>query len=208
MNIIFLGPQSSGKGTQAALLSKALDIPVVTTGNILRNRKKIDDEKGRLIASLIDKGHFVPDDLIDGIVREELQKKDYAKGVILDGYPRNEHQAKELEKYLEINKAIFLDVPDGIVMQRMLARRICENCGENYNLDSKPPKKEGVCDICGGKLILRHDDTKEAIAVRLNTYHEKTKPLIDYYKTQNKLLHIDGKGTIEEVCRDIKKALK
>src|SRR3989344_5252726 len=149
MNIIFLGPQSSGKGTQAALLSKALDIPVVTTGNILRNRKKIDDEKGRLIASLIDKGHFVPDDLIDGIVREELQKKDYAKGVILDGYPRNEHQAKELEKYLEINKAIFLDVPDGIVMQRMLARRICENCGENYNLDSKPPKKEGVCDICG-----------------------------------------------------------
>lgn len=204
MNIIFLGPQSSGKGTQARLLSKELNIPVVTTGYILRNKKASGDEEGKLIASYIDNGNLVPDDLIDKIVREELDSGKYSAGVILDGYPRNLHQALELEKFLSIDKVIFLDVPDAMVLKRMSARRVCAKCGENYNLISRPSKTEGVCDICGGELIQRHDDTEEVIAVRLNTYHKETEPLTEHYKNSGKLVRVDGTGAIEEVREEIK----
>lgn len=208
MNIIFLGPQSSGKGTQAALLSEKLGTPTFTLGNILRKKSQEDSEKGRSIAVLLKQGDLVPDELVDAMAREELQKEEYKNGVILDGYPRNQHQAGELETYLKIDKVIFLDVPDGLVMQRMLARRVCENCGENYNLDSKLPKTGGVCDKCGGKLAQRQDDTREAIAKRLNIYHEKTKSLIEYYKDFSKLIHIDGTKTIEGVHEDIMREIR
>lgn len=203
MNLIFLGPQSSGKGTQAGLLSKKLSMPVVTTGYILRNKKASGDDEGRLIASFIDKGNLVPDELIDKIVREELQMEKYSGGVILDGYPRNLHQAEELDKFLNIDKVIFLDVPDAAVLKRISARRVCEKCGENFNLISRPPKVEGVCDSCGGKLTQREDDTEQAIAVRLNTYHKETEPLTEHYKNLEKLIRIDGTGTIEEVQGEI-----
>lgn len=205
MNIIFLGPQSSGKGTQAGLLATKLKLPVLTTGNILRAKKASGDEEGQLIASFIDKGELVPDDLIDKIVREELQTEKYSGGVILDGYPRNLHQAEILEKVLNIDKIIFLDVPDAVVVKRMSARRVCEKCGENFNLISKPPKVSDVCDVCGGKLIQREDDTEQSIAVRLNIYHELTEPLVKHYESQGKLIRIDGTGTIEEVRGEIMK---
>lgn len=208
MNIIFLGPQSSGKGTQSSFLSKKLNIPVVTTGYILRNKKASGDEEGLLIASYIDKGELVPDALIDKIVREELENKKYFNGVILDGYPRNLHQAKTLEKFLDIDKVIFLDVPDAVVVKRMSARRVCAKCVENYNLISKPSKKDGVCDLCGGELVQRHDDTEEVIAVRLNTYHKETEPLIKHYEDSRKLVRVDGTKTIEEVRGEIKKELR
>lgn len=208
MNIIFLGPQSSGKGTQSSLLSKKLNIPVVTTGYILRNKKASGDDEGKLIASFIDKGKLVPNDLIDKIVREELENEKYSGGVILDGYPRNLHQAETLEKFLNIDKVIFLDVPDAVVVKRMSARRVCKKCGENYNLISKPPKKDGVCDLCGGELVQRHDDTEEVIAVRLNTYHKETEPLTEHYKNSEKLIRIDGTGMIEEVQEAIIKNIR
>jgi adenylate kinase len=208
MNIIFLGPQSSGKGTQAALLSKELNIPTMTLGNILRKKQKEANDEGKMIASLLSQGELLPDELVDEIVREELRSERYGSGVILDGYPRNSHQAEELEKYLRVDRVIFLDVPDGIVMQRMLARRVCDGCGENYSLISKPPKKENVCDECGGILVSRQDDTKEAIAKRLNIYHEKTKPLIDYYQGIGKLIYIDGTGGIEAVRGAITRELQ
>jgi len=214
MNIIFLGPQSSGKGTQAELLAKKLGLPIITTGEILRNKKASGDDEGRLIASFIDKGKLVPDELVDKIVRDELQTEKYSGGVIMDGYPRNLHQAETLEKFLNIDKVIFLDVPDGLVVKRMSARRVCKKCGANYNLISKPPKQEGVCDLCsstvmsslpngGGELMRREDDTEEAIAVRLNIYHNETEPLIEHYRQAGKLIRIDGEGTIEEVRAEI-----
>lgn len=203
MNLIFLGPQTSGKGTQAGMLAKKLGIPVLTTGNILRTKKTAGDEEGRIIASFIDKGNLLPDELIDIIVRQELEMEKYKKGAILDGYPRNLHQAAELEKFLNVDKVIFLDVPDGLVVKRMSARRVCEKCGENFNLISRPPKTEAVCDVCGGKLVQRHDDTEAAIAVRLNIYHELTEPLIKYYEERGKLIKIDGTKSIEDVWSEV-----
>lgn len=203
MNIIFFGPQTSGKGTQAGLLAKQLNVTVLTTGNILRNKKAAHDEEGNLIASFIDKGNLVPDEIIDKIVRDELAGGKYAKGVILDGYPRNLHQAEELEFFLNIDKVIFLDVPDGVVVKRMSNRRVCEKCGENFNLISRPPKTLGVCDLCGSFLVQREDDTEQSIAVRLNIYHELTEPLVKYYESQGKLIRIDGTKEIEEVQEEI-----
>lgn len=203
MNIIFLGPQTSGKGTQAGLLAKKINLPVLSTGNILRAKKAAGDEEGGRIASFVDKGELVPDELIDKIVRDEIASGKYGSGVIFDGYPRNLHQAEELEKFLAIDKAIFLDIPDGVVLKRLAARRVCEKCGENYSVISKPPKVEGVCDICGGVLIQREDDTEESIAVRLNIYHQLTEPLIKHYESLRKLIRVDGTGTIEEVRKEI-----
>ena len=206
MNIIFLGPQSSGKGTQAELLSKKLDTPVITTGDILRNKRAVDDEEGRLITSYINKGKFVPDDLINSIVRKELVK--YKKGIILDGYPRSIDQAEELGKFFNVDKVIFLDVPDAVVLKRMTSRRICKQCGAIYNLNTNPPQKENTCDKCSDELIQRHDDTNAVIAVRLNIYHKLTEPLVEYYKKQGKLIRIDGAKTIKEVYEEIKRELK
>ncbi len=208
MNLIFLGPQTSGKGTQASLLAKQLGLPVLITGNILRGKKAVGDEEGVLIASFIDKGKLVPDELIDEIVREELRIKKYLNGVILDGYPRNLHQAEELENFLNIDKVVFLDVPDGIVVKRMSARRVCDKCGENFNLISRPPKIFGVCDFCGGALIQREDDTEQSIAVRLNIYHELTEPLVKHYESQDKLIRIDGTKGIEEVQDEVIRELR
>jgi len=203
MNIIFLGPQSSGKGTQAEFLSNKLNIPVVTTGGIFRAKKAEGDTE---IANLIDNGMLVPDILTNRIVNEELEKEKYNRGVILDGYPRNISQANTLEEYFKIDKVIFLNVPDGVVVKRISARRICDACGSIFNLNTKRPKTEGVCDICGGKLIQRNDDTSQAIAKRLNIYHDHTEPLIDYYK--DKLLRIDGTKTIDEVWQEIQEKLE
>jgi len=208
MNFIFLGPQTSGKGTQAGLLAKESGLPILTTGNILRAKKHSGDEEGKLIASFIDKGNLVPDELIDKIVREELREEKYKNGVILDGYPRNLHQAEELEKFLSVDKVIFLDVPDGLVVKRMSARRVCGKCGENFNLISKPPRKHGVCDVCGGGLIQREDDTEQAIAVRLNIYHELTEPLINHYKLSGKLVGVDGTKEIESVYQEVMKGIR
>ncbi len=203
MNFIFLGPQTSGKGTQASLLAKQLNLPVLTTGNILRAKKAFGDEEGQLIASFIDKGKLVPDNLIDKIVRQEMESGKYENGVIFDGYPRNLHQAQELEKTANIDRVIFLDVPDGVVVKRMSARRVCEKCGENFNLISKPPKTEGACDLCGGRLIQREDDTEQSIAVRLNIYHSLTEPLVKHYESQGKLIRVDGTKDIETVQKEI-----
>lgn len=203
-NIIMLGPQTSGKGTQAAKLSKKLGIPVLVSGDILREKKSVNGEEGNLIASFIDKGKFVPDELINKIIKEELERNGkFKNGVILDGYPRNLEQAEEMEKFLKIDKVMFLDVPDSVVSERMTDRRVCEKCRKVYNLKSKPSKQEGVCDDCGGGLIQRHDDTEDAIKIRLDIYHQKTKPLVEHYKEQKKLIHIDGTKGIDEVHEGI-----
>jgi len=202
MNIIFLGPQSSGKGTQAEFLSQKLNIPIVTTGGIFRAKKAEGDKE---IADLIDKGMLVPDEVTDRIVKEELEKDKYNNGVILDGYPRNTAQANTLEGYFKINKVIFLDVPDGVVLKRMSARRICTSCGTIFNLNSKPPKVDDKCDNCGGELAQRDDDTSQAIAKRLNIYHEHTEPLIHYY--EDRLIKIDGTKSIEDVWQEIQQKL-
>lgn len=203
MNIIFLGPQTSGKGTQAKFLSEKLGMSVITTGEILRKRKATGDEEGNIIASFINAGELVPDEMIDRIVRQEFESGRHKDGVILDGYPRNLHQAEELDKFLSVDKVVFLDVPDGMVVKRMSARRVCDKCGENFNLISRLPKEDGICDVCSGKLVQREDDTEQAIAVRLNNYHNITEPLIEHYEKSGKLIRIDGTGTIEEVRREI-----
>ncbi|MFC1612378.1 adenylate kinase family protein [Patescibacteria group bacterium] len=207
MNIILIGPQSSGKGTQAELLSKKLNLPVVVTGGILRKKQMEDNDEGRLIASFVAKGTLVPDELVDKIIREELEDEKYKDGVILDGYPRNAHQAEELERYFNVDKVIFLNVPDAAVVKRMSSRRVCSGCGAIFNLNTKLPKEKGKCDNCDGRLVQREDDTEQAIAVRLNIYHEETEPLMQHYEDQGKLLRIDGTKTIDEVYEEIKKEL-
>ena len=205
MNILLIGPQSSGKGTQADLLSKKLNIPHITTGEILRKEKESGSEEGKSIASYIDRGELVPDELIDKIVQERLEE--LKSGTVLDGYPRNQAQAEALEKYFILDKAIFLDVPDAVVLKRISLRRVCLDCGTIYNLQSNPPQHENKCDKCDKELTQRHDDTGPIIAVRLNTYHEQTEPLIKYYEERGKLICIDGTKIIEEVHEDIKKEL-
>ncbi|MBU4421503.1 nucleoside monophosphate kinase [Candidatus Parcubacteria bacterium] len=207
MNIIFFGPQTSGKGTQTERLSEKLDIPVLRSGDILRNKKTTDDDEGREIASFIDVGKLIPDEMMNNIIKEELQKEAYKNGVIFDGYPRNLFQAKHLEEMINVDRAIFLDVPDALVLKRMAARRICSKCRAVYNLSSNPPKEEGKCNKCQGDLTQRSDDTEAAIAVRLNIYHNITEPLVNYYKEQGKLLHIDGTKSIEDVHEEILKHL-
>ncbi len=188
--IIFLGKPGSGKGTYSTKAAEELKVPHISTGDIFRKNIEEGTELGKKIKEIVDKGELVPDNIVNQIVKNRLQEEDCKKGFILDGYPRTIEQAKELDKYEEIDKVLYIDVPDEVVIRRITTRRVCKKCGAVYNILTLPPKKEGICDKCGGELYQREDDTEEAVKKRLEEYKELTEPLINYYKEKGILMTV------------------
>ncbi len=203
LKIALFGPQGSGKGTQAEMLSKKYNLPILSTGEIFRSEIKKQTELGKLAEALINGGQLVPDEITDKIVVGELVKKKYKDGFILDGYPRNMSQLFTLEKNIGLDWAILLTVSDEEVVRRLASRRVCSNCGAIYNVLNKPPQKEGICDLCGGKLMTRDDDKPEAIKKRLAIFHEETEPVLAHCRERNKLIEISGVGLVEEVFEKV-----
>ncbi len=208
MKIIFLGPQASGKGTQASALAQKLQIPHISSGDIFRSFAKQPDTLGKKIKKLLQEGKFIPDEITNQVIQKRLAQADAQKGFILDGYPRRLAQAKFLASLTSIDLVFYLKISDQEVIKRVSQRRICSQCGAVYNLDSHPPKKKGVCDLCGGKLIKRADDQPAALRERLKIYHQETEPLVAYYQEQGILKEINGAQPIKKVFQDILKALK
>lgn len=211
MNIILFGPPGAGKGTQAKKMVDYYGIPQISTGDILRANVREGTELGLAAKKYMDKGELVPDEVLIGIIKNRLKEQDCEKGFILDGYPRTIPQADALAVILdELNKPIDvvlnLEVPDEELVERISGRLMC-NCGASYHRTFNPPKKDDVCDICGGKVFQRADDKEEAVKTRLNVYKKQTEPLIDYYAKQGLLVTLDGTKDIDEVFEDIKAIL-
>ena len=210
MKLIFLGPPGAGKGTQAAVISKTLGIPAISTGDMLRAAIQEGTEIGLLAKSFMDGGNLVPDDVVIGIVRDRLRKPDCAGGYILDGVPRTLAQAKALEEQgISIDKVISLEVDDDAIVNRMSGRRVCAKCGQPYHTVNKPPRQEGLCDSCGGELVQRADDKAETVRFRLGVYHTETEPLKAFYRERGVLEPVPGDtGSIQDISNAILKALE
>ena len=197
MKIIMLGAPGAGKGTQAKMIAEKYSIPHISTGDIFRANIKEGTELGKKAKTYMDKGELVPDEPVVDIVVDRLAKDDAAKGYVLDGFPRTIPQAEALDAALakrneKVDFAIDVNVPDENIVKRMSGRRACVGCGATYHIVNVPPKKEGICDTCGGELILRDDDKPETVLNRLSVYHEQTQPLIDYYTKEGILKTVDG----------------
>ncbi|MBO5544121.1 MAG: adenylate kinase [Oscillospiraceae bacterium] len=209
MRLILLGAPGAGKGTQAEILSKLLQIPTISTGNILRAAMKAGTPVGLQAKSYVDAGKPVPDDVIIGIIRERLAEADCAKGYILDGVPRTIPQAQAMEDMgIAVDCALSIEVEDQVIVDRMSGRRTCKDCSQTFHIVSNPPKKEGVCDFCGGELTIRKDDAPETVKARLKTYHSETEPLKAFYAERGKLKSVENQPTIEETTAVIRKALE
>ncbi len=203
MKIILLGSPGAGKGTQAKIITKALGIPHISTGDILRKAIEEKTPLGLKAKGYMDKGHLVPDDLIIGLVKERIGRKDCEEGFLLDGFPRTIPQAQALEKISNIDKVINLKIVNEVAIERLSGRRTCKRCGAMYHVIYIPSRKEGICDRCGGELIIREDDRREAVSKRLEVYREETRPLVEYYRKKGLLVIIDGGRSKEEVTRDL-----
>lgn len=209
MNLILLGAPGAGKGTQAEIICAKLNIPAISTGNILRAAVKDGTEMGLKAKGFMDAGALVPDDVIIGILKERLTADDCANGFILDGVPRTIAQAEAIERMgIRIDKVLELAIADQTIIDRMSGRRVCEACGASYHIVSKRSKVEGVCDSCGGKLVIRKDDQPETVLDRLKAYHEQTEPLVDFYRARGKLTVVHTKDTIEQTTAEVMKALE
>ena len=208
MRLILLGAPGAGKGTQAEILSRLLNIPTISTGNILRAAVKDGTPVGLKAKSCMDAGKLVPDEVILDILKERLARPDCAEGYILDGVPRTIPQAEAMEDMgLEVDYALSLEVTDETIIQRMSGRRTCKNCSQTFHLVSNPPKKEGICDFCGGELTIRKDDAPETVKARLVTYHDVTEPLKEFYEKRGKLKAVENQSTIDATTSVIVKAL-
>ncbi len=209
MNMIFLGAPGAGKGTQAEVVCKELNIPAISTGNMLREAVKNGTAAGLAAKEYMDRGDLVPDEVVIGILKDRIAMDDAKNGFILDGFPRTVPQAEALEKMgVRIDKVIEIDVPDEAIIARMSGRRVCEGCGNSYHIKYKPTKVEGICDACGAKVVQRADDKPETVLARLKTYHEKTAPLKDFYQSKGKLATVSGQNGIEETSRLTLSAIK
>ena len=208
MKLILVGPPGAGKGTQAERLSKILNIPTISTGNILRAAMRDKTPLGLAITEAMDAGHLVSDELVIRIVEERVTKEDCANGYILDGMPRTLPQAEELERAgFQFDAVLLMQLSDEEIMHRMSGRRVCENCGDSYHVTAVPPKVEGVCDDCGGKLVRRPDDDPETVKERLEIYHKETEPIISFYAERGLLKPVDSKSNVDETLQAILHAL-
>ena len=204
-----LGAPGAGKGTQAAVLCEHFGIPTISTGNMIREALKNGTEMGLKAKSYMDDGKLVPDEVVIGIVKERLSEDDCKKGFILDGFPRTIPQAEALDNMgVDIKYVINIDVPDESIIKRMSGRRVCENCGRPYHIESLKPQKDGVCDDCGGTLVQRKDDHPDTVLARLDVYHKETEPLADYYKKQGKLVNVEGQNTVADTTAAVLKAIE
>lgn len=202
MNLILLGAPGAGKGTQAEVICKALNIPTISTGNMLREAVKNETKSGLEAKSFMDSGKLVPDEIVIGILKDRIAEDDCKNGFILDGFPRTVPQAEALDNMgVKIDKVVEIYVPDEKIKQRLSGRRVCEGCGNSYHVDFKPTKVEGVCDACGGKTVIRKDDEPETVNNRLAIYHEQTAPLKGYYEKQGKLVTVEGQEEVSETSK-------
>ena len=212
MKIIILGPPGSGKGTRAHIISEIFDLPVITTGDMLRGAIREKTEYGLEAKTYMDLGDLVPDDIVNGIVKERMSRPDVVKGFILDGYPRSVNQADALDEILKakgikLTHELSVVLSDEEIIERLSKRRSCPVCNEIYHLVSKPQKKKGVCDKCGAKLILREDDKEDVIRHRLQVYRETTQPLLERYEKQGLIVETDGEVPIEGLRDHLKELL-
>ena len=208
MKLILLGPPGAGKGTQAEILNKKLGLPTISTGNILRAAVKNGTPVGLKAKEYMDAGKLVPDEVIIGVISERLAEADCQNGFILDGVPRTIPQAEALEKAgISFDAVVSIEISDEEIVERMAGRRVCTACGAPYHVKNMPPKVEGVCDACGGKLEARADDKPEVVRDRLQVYHKETAPLKDFYAARNLLKTVDNQPTVAETTTAILNAL-
>lgn len=202
MKLVLLGPPGAGKGTQAAELAKSLSIPAISTGNIIRAAVKDGTPVGIIAKGYIDKGELVPDETVVSLVEERLKADDCKVGYILDGFPRTISQAEIMvSKGIEVDRVVNIELADEIIVERLSGRRVCLKCGAAYHVKFNPPDKEGVCGVCGDKLVIRDDDNEEVILNRLSVYHSQTEPLIEFYEKQGKLRSISGEGDVKTTTK-------
>ena len=208
MNLILLGAPGAGKGTQAEMLAEKLQIPTISTGNMLREAMANGSALGKQVKQVMDEGRLVSDELVLGIVAERTAKPDCKNGFILDGVPRTLAQAKALDAMgIRLDHVVSLEIDDAVIEGRMTGRRVCPKCGASYHITANPPKKDNTCDQCGAELMIRKDDAPETVKSRLAVYHQSTEVLKDYYAAQNKLRIVQGDQSIEGAFRDILIAL-
>lgn len=209
MKLILLGAPGAGKGTQAEKICEKLNIPAVSTGNIIRAAVKDGTEMGLKAKSYMDAGDLVPDEVVIGIIKDRLNEPDCKNGFILDGFPRTIPQAQALEDMgVEIDKVIDIEVPDEKITARMSGRRVCAKCANSYHILYKKPQVEGVCDACGGELIQRKDDHPDTVQRRLKEYHIQTEPLKDFYQQRGKLSIVEGQEKVADTTALVFKALE
>jgi len=212
LNLVLLGPPGSGKGTQGERLNEDLRLPYYATGDILRGAVRDETELGRTAKEYMDRGDLVPDEVIVGVIAERIDSSEALDGFILDGFPRTTPQAEALDAKLSdlgrgVTAVLLIDVSDDEVVRRLGGRRTCEENGHVFHVEFEPPQEEGVCDIDGSPLIVRDDDKPEVIRKRLETYHEKTEPLVSYYDSRSVLRRVDGEAASAEVAEQIRRTL-
>jgi adenylate kinase len=213
MNLIFLGPPGAGKGTLASraveILTEALGTghPHISTGAIFRSAIAAGSPLGLKVKAILDSGKLVDDQTTIELVKERLAQADTRGGYILDGFPRTIPQAEALAAFSKVDTVVNFDIPDSSVLKRLGGRRVCRGCSRNFHAAFDAPKKEGVCDYCGGDLYIRDDDKPEAIQKRLEVYRAQTAPLIDFYRKKGVLIDVDARPAIDEVVKNFKKAL-
>lgn len=212
LRLILLGPPGAGKGTQAAKIVEKYHIPHISTGDIFRKNIKEETPLGKEAQGYMDKGELVPDQLVVEIVEDRLMEPDCKNGWLLDGFPRTVFQGEMLDRFLEerreaLDKVLNIEIEPEILKERISGRRICKSCGATYHASNMPPKEEGRCDLCGGGLYQRKDDTVETVDNRIKVYEENTRPLVLYYEKTDRLVRIDGAGALDRVFADIAAAL-
>jgi adenylate kinase len=208
MRIVLLGPPGAGKGTFAAQASTNLNLPHISTGDLFREAIKNETDLGKKVKNILAQGLLVPDDLTIGLVKERLAAADAQGGWILDGFPRTIPQAEALQEISPVDMVLNLEVDDALILERLTGRRICRNCGRIYHVVTMPPKKEGICDVCGGELYTRPDDQEAAIKTRLAAYREQTEPLVAWYQERKVLVPLRGSGTPDSVYAAFEKILE
>jgi adenylate kinase len=196
---IVMGVQGSGKGTQAKLLAEALDLEHISVGDIFRWNVQHHTKLGAQVRRSVAAGELVADDLVAAVVHRRLSEHDWNFGFIIDGFPRNQPQARFFLESYDLDAVILLEVPDQLVRDRILSRRLCSGCGVDYNLISSRPATEGVCDVCGGRLVARADDTPEVVEGRLRDYHEKTRPVLELFGAKEVIVAMDATGPVDQV---------